>query len=102
MEIDMMRHFTDPFGRPLKVVYGPDMSFTIEQLRSASDGDLITLHDQAAEHTVVGTAYFMDELHRRDQVRAIASSHKLAVASFWLTAVNSVVAVVAVIIAMLA
>ena len=76
------------------------MSFTIEALRAASDDDLIRLHDQAATHTVVGTAYYMDELHRRDQVRAIESSHRLAVASFWLTVVNAMVAVVAVVIAL--
>ena len=75
------------------------MSFTIEQLRSKSDAELITLHDEMAQHTQVGVAYYLDELRRRDQARAIAASHRLAVASFVLSIVNAVVAVVAVVIA---
>jgi len=50
------------------------MSYTMEQLRATSDADLVRGHDEAAQHTVVGVNYFLDELRRRDVARAVRSS----------------------------
>jgi len=78
------------------------MSFTMEKLRSTADNDLFRLHDRAAENTVVGVSYYLDELRRREQAAAIKACHRLAFASFVLTAVNAVLAVAAVVIALAA
>ncbi len=43
------------------------MAETIAQLRELSDDNLIQQHDVLAKSTVVGTAHYLDELHRRDQ-----------------------------------
>lgn len=77
------------------------MSHTVADLRALSDEDLITFHDQAAVNASGGVAYYLDELKRRDQARAIESSHRLAVASFALTAVNALLAMAAVAVAFL-
>lgn len=78
------------------------MSFSIDELRSRSDDEIIDLHDRQAIHTQVGVDYYLDELRRRDQARAMEASHRLAKASFVLTIVNAVLAVAAVVIALLA
>lgn len=75
------------------------MADTIEQLRKATDEELIAEHDAKAQHTVVGTAHYQDELRRRETLRSMAASHRLAMASLVLAAVNTVVAAVAVVIA---
>ena len=46
------------------------MSHTLKELRSLHIEELVVLHDEAAEHTIVGTGYYLDELARRDQERA--------------------------------
>ncbi|GAA4361450.1 hypothetical protein GCM10023088_01950 [Actinomadura verrucosospora] len=51
---------------------------TIAQLRACSDEELIREHDQKAGNTSVGTAYYVDELNRRENARTIESAHKLA------------------------
>jgi hypothetical protein len=76
------------------------MSLSINDLRALTEEQLIAFHDQAAVHTVVGTDYWMDELHRRDQMRAIAASTALARQSYWLTIANTLLALVAVVIAL--
>ncbi len=43
------------------------MSFRLEELRNISTEDLVKRHDHAAENTVVGVDYYLDELSRRDQ-----------------------------------
>lgn len=78
------------------------MSFSIEQLRTKSDDDIVRLHDQVAENTMVGVNYYLDELRRRETAAAMRSSHRLALASFVMTAVSTVTAVVAVVIALTA
>ncbi len=83
-------------GGPLTV---SRMSHTIERLRAASDDDLIREHDKVATHMQAGVDYFLDELRRRDQARAMRTSQRLAFASFVLSAINAVLAVVAVVIA---
>ncbi len=78
------------------------MAFTYHELRTKSEDDLIAIHDQMTTHVVLSVDYLLDELRRRDQQRAIAASHRLAVASFVLTIVNATLAVAAVIVAVLA
>lgn len=78
------------------------MSFSIEQLRTKTDDDIVRLHDQAAENTTVGVSYYLDELRRRETAAAMRASHRLALASFVMTAVSTVTAVVAVVIALTA
>jgi hypothetical protein len=59
------------------------MSHTIRDLRAATDEELIDLHDAIADNVFPSVNYYLDELRRRDQARAMESSHRLAVASFW-------------------
>ena len=77
------------------------MVYKIEELRKVPDEVLITLHDEIAVHTSVGIQYYLDELRRREEMRTIEAANRLARASFWLTLVNSVVAVIAVVVAVL-
>ena len=72
------------------------MSFSIEQLRKQSDADIIHLHDEQAKNTFVGVDYYLDELRRREMAAAMKSSHRLSQAAVVLSAVNTVVAVVAI------
>ena len=41
------------------------VSMSVEQLRNASEEELIREHDRLATHTVVGTKHYLDELWRR-------------------------------------
>lgn len=76
------------------------MAFSIEQLRGQSDADLIHLHDEAAKHTAVGVSYYLDELRRREMAAAMRSSHRLAQAAVMLSAVNTIVAAIAIVVAL--
>lgn len=77
------------------------MSRSIESLRAMSDAEVIAEHDAAAKHTSVGTSYWMDELGRRSRDRSTAASNRLAAASFWLSIVSTVIAIVAVVVSLL-
>ena len=46
---------------------------TYEQLVSLSDQDLVDGYNTAAERTVVGTGFYLDELNRRAQSRQSAA-----------------------------
>lgn len=46
---------------------------TYEQLVSLSDQDLVDGYNAAAERTVVGTGFYLDELNRRAQTRQSTS-----------------------------
>jgi hypothetical protein len=76
------------------------MSMTIEQLRKATDDELIERHDEMTVHTSVGVSFYLDELKRRETQRAMESSNRLARASFYLTIANTVLALVAVVVAL--
>jgi hypothetical protein len=76
------------------------MAFTWQQLRATDDDRLIALHDAVAENTSVGLNYYLEEIQRRNQERAIAESQKLAKASLWLTVANTLLAVVAIVVAL--
>lgn len=75
---------------------------SIKTLRETPDEQLIAEHDQLAQNTVVGTQYFMDELNRRVQQRALEAADGLARRAFWLTVANTVLAVVAAVAAVVA
>lgn len=49
------------------------MTYTLAQLRQASDDELISRHDALAESTVVGVSYYLEELARRDAARTTAN-----------------------------
>ena len=74
------------------------MSEPIKVLRALTDDEIIARHDAAAVNTRVGVDFYLDELRRREQVRAIEASTRLARAAFWLTVTNTVLAVVAVVV----
>lgn len=78
------------------------MAFGLDELRGLPDDELIRLHDQVAVHTVVGTAYYSDELRRRELERSTAASARLARASFWLTVASTLLALVAVLVSVVA
>ena len=59
------------------------MAYSIAELKKLSDAELIRQHDEQAKHTVVGTAYYMDELRYRQQAR-------LTCVMLWLTIVITV------------
>jgi hypothetical protein len=74
----------------------------IENLRSTPDEVLIAEHDAVAENTVVGTAYYLNELERRSRERATEAAQALSVRSHKLTIANMALSAVAVIVAILA
>lgn len=80
-----------PSGRE-DAAYSRRVSTSIEKLRTTCDDDRIRLHDEVAQHTVVGTDYFMEELHRRSELRAMESSNRLAHRAIWLSAANAALA----------
>lgn len=57
------------------------MSKKIHDLYAMSDDEVIAAHDKVAEHTVVGTSYWMEELERRSRVRFEATAEKLSTQS---------------------
>lgn len=59
------------------------MAHSIAELKKLSDAELIRQHDEEATHTVVGTAYYVDELRYRQQAR-------LTRVMLWLTIVITV------------
>jgi hypothetical protein len=43
------------------------IALSVQQLKALTDEEIERYHDQEAEHTMVGTQYFLDELGRREQ-----------------------------------
>lgn len=74
----------------------------IKALRETSDDELIAEHDKIATHTVVGTAYYVDELERRERRRAIEASDRLARRAYRLAWSNTLLALVAALAAIVA
>lgn len=75
---------------------------SIKALQETPDGQLISEHDELALHTVVGTQYYVDELGRRTQQRALEAADRLARRAYWLAVANTVLATVAAIVAVIA
>lgn len=81
------------------------MTYKLQDLRAASDEELIALHDALAEHTVPGAKYYLDELARRDQERANATMLRLTermTRLTWIIAILTLANVILVAIAALA
>jgi hypothetical protein len=85
------------------------MSHSIADLHALSDEEVIALHDEQARVTSVGTAYWMDEIERRSRERATAANIELARASqtlanrsYWLTVASTVLSAIATVIAIVA
>ncbi|MDQ1597002.1 MAG: hypothetical protein QOI70_426 [Microbacteriaceae bacterium] len=45
------------------------MSYTLKDLRAASEEELIAAHDQRAKNTGMGVDYFLGEVARRDAIK---------------------------------
>jgi uncharacterized membrane protein len=80
------------------------VSRSLSDLHALSDDQLIAEHDERAQHTVIGTSYYVEELSRRAQerdakaMRELAeASHRLSVRTFWLTVASAALSVLAVI-----
>jgi hypothetical protein len=85
------------------------MAPTVQQLRAMTDDEVIKAHDDTTSGMGVSSSFYLDELRRRDAVRAEAASYKLATESqklaervMWLTIVNAVFAALAVAVAIVA
>ena len=76
------------------------MSLKLSALYALSDGEVRANYDAAAVHTVVGTAFWMDELERRSRERVTKASGRLAVASFVSSAVSVLIAVGALVVSL--
>jgi hypothetical protein len=68
---------------------------SIRELRETPDDVLIAEHDDKARHTLVGTAYYTEELERRERRRAIEASDRLARRAYRLAWSNTLLALVA-------
>jgi hypothetical protein len=78
------------------------MAPKVADLRMMSDDEIIRAHDDTTSTMGTGSTFFLDELRRRDAVRAeeasytlAAESHALARRVYWLTVASFVVATVA-------
>src|SRR5689334_13180820 len=70
------------------------MAYTVAELRTLSDADLIREHDRIAQSTVLGLNYFRDELYRRDQDAQTRVMLKLTRVITWMTGIILVLTVV--------
>ncbi|GIF12458.1 hypothetical protein [Actinoplanes teichomyceticus] len=63
---------------------------------------MIAEHDELATHTVAGTAFYLEELERRERRRSAEASDRLGRKAFWLGVSNTVLALVAAVAAIIA
>jgi hypothetical protein len=66
------------------------------ELNNLSDEDLIEKYNEAAEHTVVGTGFYLDELVRRDNVRESKRMLRVSEISLIVAFISLVVAMIAI------
>ncbi|MDT9699284.1 hypothetical protein [Streptomyces sp. P17] len=78
------------------------MGYSLEELRSWSDDEVVRRHDEVAANTSPGTSFYLAELDRRALMASARASDALARKSYNLTIANTVLAVVAVILALIA
>ncbi len=62
---------------------GPAKS--LKELRSSSVEELIHEHDTIARNSVVGTSYYLEEIHRREQRDLAKNTDKLTTHIYYLT-----------------
>lgn len=70
------------------------MSHKLRDLQALSEDELVRLHDEQAQYTVVGINYYLDEIRRREMAAAMRSSQQLAAAAALLGAVGTIAAVI--------
>ena len=54
------------------------MTFSLAELRSVSDEELIGAHDHLSKTTGAGESYYLEELARRDQQKATETMEQYA------------------------
>jgi hypothetical protein len=67
---------------------------TLATLRALSDDELVELYDRLAPTTVVGTAFFLDELARRDRGRQARLALVVSLVSLGVAALSLVVSLI--------
>ena len=78
-------------------VWSATMARRLEELRGMTDAELIAEHDRVAPNMEPGTDYYVDELNRRFQERVTKAAFRLTVANTILAAIAVIVAVVAIV-----
>ena len=73
------------------------MAHSIAELKKLSDEQLALAHDNAANSTMVGVTYYLDELRSREQDRLTKSMEKLSRRTLWLSFFVAIVAIVSVV-----
>ena len=92
------------YGRCRSEEGGYKLAETIDELRNLPKEEVVRRHDATAEHTVVGTQHYLDELARRDAVsqgermeRLTASINRLT----WIITGATIIGVVLTIVSLL-
>ena len=67
---------------------------TVSELRSLTDDQLIEKHDLCAEHTVIGTNHYLQEIYRRDQAQIGQKMLYLTRAMAWMALVVTIATLV--------
>jgi hypothetical protein len=77
------------------------MALKLAQLENLTDDELRRAYDDAAPLTQVGLEWYREELSRRRYERDAKSMHALTKQTVRLTVVNSIVAILAIIVAVI-
>ena len=77
------------------------MAFSRAELRSMSDEELVTLHDEIARFTQVGLNFYRDELAKRQSEREMAVMRRLTKVSMIVGAISAFAAIAAVVLSIL-
>jgi len=78
------------------------MAPKISELRAMPDEKLIATYDSIAQHTGVGTQFYLDELVRREAVRTGQRMLELTVQIRWLTVAVTAATIIALAISVVA
>jgi hypothetical protein len=74
------------------------IAHSLKNLREMSEEKLINLHDQAAENTVTGVNYYLDELARRSQNKQTETMLLYTKRMLWLTVFIAILTIVNVVV----
>jgi hypothetical protein len=70
-------------------------AYRLQELRALSDDELVAIHDEISQSTVVGLDYCLNGIQRRELSRQAQAAHRLSIVSGVLAAVAAVVAIIA-------
>lgn len=70
------------------------MAPSVAELRKLSDSEIEKRYNDLAKSTVVGTAFYLEELHRREADRREAAMIRMTAVMMWLTIAVTVLTVV--------